>query len=63
VLADGSIRQFDIYAVEVAWDGSWRPVLGYAVDDEVLLGMRLMAGYELRIAVVTGSVVEITPRP
>lgn len=28
VLADGSIRQFDIYAAEVAWDGNWRPGAG-----------------------------------
>ena len=27
VLADGSVRQFDIYSAEVAWDGGWRPVL------------------------------------
>jgi predicted aspartyl protease len=31
VLADGSVRQFDIYAAEVAWDGGWRPVLVSAV--------------------------------
>ena len=63
VLGDGSIRQFDIYAAEVAWDGRWRPVLVSAVGDEVLLGMRLLAGHELRIAVVPGGVVEITPLP
>jgi predicted aspartyl protease len=28
VLADGSVRQFDIYAAEVAWGGGWRPVSG-----------------------------------
>lgn len=63
VLADGSIRQFDVYAVDVAWDGGWQPVLVYAVGDEVLLGMRLLVGHELRIAVVPGGVVEITPLP
>jgi clan AA aspartic protease len=63
VLADGSIRQFDIYAVEVAWGGGWRPALVSAVGDEILLGMRLLAGHELRIAVVPGGVVEITPLP
>ncbi len=26
VLAEGSVRQFDIYAAEVAWGGGWRPV-------------------------------------
>ena len=63
VLADGSVRQFDIYAAEIFWGGGWRPVLVSAVGDEVLLGMRLLAGHELRIAVVPGGAVEITPLP
>ena len=63
VMADGSVRQFDIYAAEVAWDGGWRPVLVSAVGDEVLVGMQLLAGYELRIAVVPGGAVEIDPLP
>lgn len=63
VLADGSARQFDIYAAEVMWDGGWRPVLVSALGDEVLLGMRLLEGHELRIGVVPGGVVEITPLP
>jgi clan AA aspartic protease len=63
VLADGLIRQFDIFAAEVAWDGSWKPVLVSAMGNEVLLGMRLLAGFELRIAVVPGGAVQITPLP
>jgi clan AA aspartic protease len=63
VLADGSVHQFDIYAAEVDWDGSWRSVLVSAVGDEVLLGMRLLAGHELRIEVVPGGAVEINPLP
>jgi predicted aspartyl protease len=63
VLADGSVRQFDIYAAEVEWNGGWRPVLVSAVGDEALAGMRLLAGHELRIAVVQGGAVEITPLP
>jgi clan AA aspartic protease len=63
VLADGTVRQFDIYAAEVEWDGNWRPVLASAVGDEVLVGMRLLSGHELRIAVVPGGAVEITPLP
>ncbi|HWG43680.1 MAG TPA: hypothetical protein VN688_12910 [Gemmataceae bacterium] len=27
LLADGSVRQFDICAAEVAWGGTWRAVL------------------------------------
>ena len=54
VLADGSVRQFDIYAAEVEWNGVWRPVLVSAVGVEALVGMRLLARHELRIAVVPG---------
>lgn len=43
MLADGSVRHFDVYAAEVEWDGAWRPVLVSALGDEVLLGMRLLA--------------------
>jgi clan AA aspartic protease len=49
VLADGSVRQFDICAADVAWGGGWRPVLVWAVGDEPLLGMRLLAGHKLGI--------------
>jgi clan AA aspartic protease len=63
VLADGSLRQFNIYSAEVAWSGGWRSVLVSAASDEVLLGMRLLANHELRIAVVPGGEVEITPLP
>jgi clan AA aspartic protease len=38
VLADGSIRQFDICAAEVEWDGAWRAVLVSAMGNEPLLG-------------------------
>jgi clan AA aspartic protease len=61
VLADGSVRQFDIYAVEVAWDGQWRGLLVSGVGCEALLGMRLMDGHELRIEVTAAGAVEITP--
>ncbi len=63
MLADGSIRQFDIYAAEVAWGDAWRPVLVSAVGDEALLGMRLLAGHRLCIGVVPGGAVEVTPLP
>jgi predicted aspartyl protease len=63
VLADGAVRQFEIYAAEVFWDGGWRPALVSAVGAEALLGMRLLAGHELRMAVVPGGAVEITPLP
>ncbi len=63
VLADGSVRQFDIYAAEVEWNGGWRPVLVSAVGVEALVGICLLAGNEPRIEVVPGGAVEITPLP
>ena len=63
VLGDGSVRSFDVYAAEVEWDGNWRPMLVSAIGDEVLVGMRLLAGHEVRVAVVPGGPVEITPIP
>ena len=63
MLADGSVQQVDIYAAEIDWDGSWRSVMVAALGDEALVGMRLLAGHELRIAVVPGGAVEITPLP
>lgn len=63
VLADGSVRQFDIYAAKVTWGGTWRAVLVSAVGNESLLGMRLLAGHKLAVEVVPGGLVEINPLP
>jgi len=63
VLADGSVRLFDIFAAEVAWGGTWRAVLVSAVGNESLVGMRLLAGHKLVIDVVPGGLVEILPLP
>jgi clan AA aspartic protease len=63
VLTDGSRRQFDIYAAELEWSGGWRPVLISALGNEALVGMRLLAGHELRIEVVTGGVVQVNALP
>jgi clan AA aspartic protease len=63
VLADGSTRQFDIYAAEVDWAGTWRAVLVWAIGAEALLGMRLLTGHQLRIDTVPGGKVEIIPLP
>jgi clan AA aspartic protease len=63
VLGDGSVRQFDICAAEVLWDGTWRSVLVSALGNQPLLGMRLMADHKLGIEVVPGGAVEIFPLP
>jgi clan AA aspartic protease len=62
-LADGSVRQFDVCAAEVAWGGTWRAVLVSAVGNEPLMGMRLLAGHKLVVEVVPGGLVEILPLP
>ncbi len=62
-LADGSVRPFDIYAAEVLWGGTWRPVLASTVGAECLLGMLLLAGLRLCIEAVPTGTVEITPLP
>jgi clan AA aspartic protease len=62
-MADGSIRSFDIHAVEIEWDGSSREVLTSAVGREPLLGMRLLEGYELRIQIESGGIVEVRKLP
>lgn len=61
VLADGSALLFDSYSVEVWWHQSWRRVAASAISAEILVGMRLLEGSEVRIAVVAGGAVEIVP--
>lgn len=63
VLADGSIQQVDIYAAEVFWDGNRRSVLVMEVGGEALVGMRMLAGHQVRFEVAPGGAVEITPLP
>ena len=61
MIADGSVRQFDICSAEVEWGGTWRPVLVSVLGKESLLGMRLLAGHKLVVEVVPGGLVEILP--
>ena len=63
VLGDGSVVYFNIHSAEIEWDGGWRPILVSAVGDRVLAGMELCDGCELKITVVPGGAVEITPLP
>ena len=61
VLADGSSRRFDTFAAEVAWGGSWRGIVVSALSDEVLAGMGLLAGHELRVEVAANGAVTVVP--
>ena len=62
-LGDGSVRLFDLYPAQVEWGGRWQPLIVSALGREPLVGMRLLAGHVLRIEVVPGGAVEITPMP
>jgi clan AA aspartic protease len=63
VLADGSRRKFDVWAAEVLWDTQWKPVLVSEMGDDALLGMGLLVGHDLQMAVRPGCLVEITALP
>ncbi len=63
ILADGSVKWFEIFDAEVDWNGTWCPIQVSAIGDEVLVGMMLLKKHELRIEVVPGGAVEITPLP
>jgi clan AA aspartic protease len=61
LLGDGSESIYDIHQGSVLWQGEPRRVLVDAVDMTPLLGMGLLEGSELRIEVVEGGQVTITP--
>ncbi len=63
ILGDGTSRQFKVHIAEVLWDGAWRSVLATALGDEVLVGMRMLAGHRLQIDALPGGTVEITRLP
>jgi len=63
VLADGSVQTFDVYTVMVIWDGQPRRVEVDSVDAAPLAGMALLHKHDLRIEIVPGGIVLITPRP
>ncbi len=63
VLADGSVRHYEIHAADVFWDGRWLPILVNIIGDESLIGMRLLTGHELRIEVVPNGSVAIALLP
>jgi clan AA aspartic protease len=63
ILGDGTSRQFKVYIAEVLWDGAWRSVLATVLGDEVLIGMRMLAGHRLQIDALPGGTVEIARLP
>jgi len=62
-LADGSVRQYDLFEAELEWGSTWLPILVSAIGTESLIGMKLLTGHRLSIDVVPGGAVTITPLP
>ena len=59
ILANGHVEECDVYAAVVIWNGKERSILVQAMENAPLLGMALLAGYDLRIRVAVGGRVEI----
>ncbi len=59
ILADGSVSFFDIYEATVLWDRQVRRIAVDEADITPLIGMGLLAGYELTVQVRTGGKVTI----
>jgi hypothetical protein len=53
----------DLCQADLLWNGQVRTVDVEALDGQPLLGMRLLAGHELRMQVVAGGTVTIEALP
>ena len=62
-LADGTPVELDTFGAEIEWGGGWQRIVVYAVGDEALVGMRLIAGLRLQIDVAAGGPVDVGPIP
>jgi clan AA aspartic protease len=60
-VGDGRLVLCDLFDAQVEWDGESRPIDVLAADIAPLLGMELLGGHQLRIDVVDGGAVRITP--
>jgi predicted aspartyl protease len=63
VLGNGQIEQYDQYTATIVWDGAPRSVLVDAVEVSPLLGMKLLAGNDLKALLAPGGRVEIEAIP
>ena len=62
-LADGSECLFDVYEARVVWDRRTRRILVDEADTTPLVGMALLAGYELKMQVRARGKVTIKRLP
>jgi clan AA aspartic protease len=58
-LADGTITYFDVYSGVVIWDGQPRKIEIGAVGPQPLVGVKMLAGHEVRMSMVDGGLVWI----
>ncbi|TFI53656.1 clan AA aspartic protease [Mastigocladus laminosus UU774] len=63
ILADGSDSIFDVYEAVVVWDTQILRIPIDEADSAPLVGMSLMAGYELTIQAVVGGAVVLKKLP
>ena len=63
LLADGREALFDVHEAFVDWEGQSRRVAVDAAETDPLLGMALLRGCELKVQVVPGGGVFISPLP
>jgi predicted aspartyl protease len=63
MLADGSECLFDVFEAKVVWDGKTRSILVDEADTDPLVGMTLLAGFELKMEVRSGGKVTIKRLP
>jgi clan AA aspartic protease len=63
ILANGQVEQFDVYVATVIWDGVPRLILVQAINNPPLLGMALLAGYDLRARLIVGGSVQVEAVP
>lgn len=61
--ADGRVERIDYYEGTVVWDGVERTVEVHALDGDILIGMALLSGYDLRARIVIGGAVQIEAIP
>ncbi len=60
VFGDGNEGTLTVYEAVIEWDGLERLVQIDCIATDVLLGTKLLAGHELRIAFVRNGAVEVT---
>ena len=60
---DGRVEWIGYHEITVVWDGVERIVAVHALDGDILIGMALLSGFDLRARVAVGGAVEIEAIP